>query len=157
MCVFIVIFTIAFCWSFEVVTEPVVVIRWVWRGVFFSLCLWGVWIELRAVILLVWKNKIWCIDRTVFFLMLFWWVGTSFCGRWGIFTGGIIGWIQSRIYIWVVFVRLLVYVMLVVLYLGSWIWWCCWLLWFHLPCRSFQSLWRYFYLHVGIVFSWPDK
>ena len=86
-------------------------------------CLWRVWIGLWAMILVVCKKRIWCIDLTVLFHGLFWWVGTSFCDRRGMFSGGILGWFQSRLYICVVVVQLLVYVLLLVIHIGGWIWW----------------------------------
>ena len=94
-------------------------------GYCFHLWLLRVWIEFQSMILVVFKNRIWCIGQIVLFCMLFWWVGTNFCGRWGIIPGGSLVWIQSRLYIWVVVVWLLLYVILLVLRLGRWIAWCC--------------------------------
>ena len=92
-------------------------------GDYFHLCLWRVCIGFWSMILVVRKKIIWCIDRIVLFCVLFWWLGTIFCGRWGMFPGGSLVWIQSRLFIWVLVVWLLVYVMLLDLRLGYWIWW----------------------------------
>ena len=94
-------------------------------GYSLRLCLWRVLIGFIAIILVVRKKIIWCIDQIVLFRVLFWWVGTSFCGRWGMFPGGSLCCIQSRIYICVLVVQLLIYVMILVMRLGGWIWWCC--------------------------------
>ena len=94
-------------------------------GYCFRFCLWRGWIELCAMILVVWKKRICCIDRIVLFHVLFWWVGTTFYGRWGMFPRGILSLIQIKFYIWVVVFQILVYDMRLVLRLGGWIWWFC--------------------------------
>ena len=93
-------------------------------GYCLHLCLWRAWIGLRSNILVVRKKRIWRIDQTVLICMVFWWVGTSFYGMWGIFPGGSLGWIKSRLYICVLVVQILVYVILLVLRLGGLLWWC---------------------------------
>ena len=65
-------------------------------------------------------NMLHLLDSVVSCAVLMSWY--HFCGKWSMFPRGIIGWIQSGVYICVVVVQIFVYVLLLVMSLGGWIW-----------------------------------